>query len=122
MTTLLVADLLREKENDLQLTLLGGSKGLRREIGVSEINRPGLALSGYVDYFPSERVQIMGLGEHTYMSTFTAAHRRTALNRVFSYSKKIPCIILTRGIKPHREVIQVANALQVPLLRSALTT
>ena len=46
MTALLVADLLREKEGDLQLTLLGGSNGLRREITVSEINRPGLALSG----------------------------------------------------------------------------
>jgi HPr kinase/phosphorylase len=122
MTTLLVADLLKEKEGDLQLTLLGGSKGLRRSISVSEINRPGLALSGYVDYFPAERVQIMGLGEHTYLSTFTAARRRDALKQVLSYSKKLPCIVLTRGIKPHREVIDVANALQVPLLRSSLTT
>ena len=55
MTTLLVADLLREKEADLQLALLGGSKGLRREITVSEINRPGLALSGYTDYFPRQQ-------------------------------------------------------------------
>src|ERR1019366_4590906 len=122
MTTLLVADLLKEKEGDLQLTLLGGSKGLRRTIAVSEINRPGLALSGYVDYFPAERVQIIGLGEHTYLSTFTPARRRTALKQVFSYTKKIPCIVLTRGIKPHREVIEVANALQVPLIRAPFTT
>src|SRR6267154_4492873 len=98
MTTLLVADLLREKENDLQLTLLAGTKGLRREISVSEINRPGLALSGYLDYFPSERVQIMGLGEHTYLSNFTSAQRRDALKKVFSYSQKLPCVVLTRGI------------------------
>src|SRR5215510_7313373 len=102
MTTLLVADLLREKENDLQLTLLGGAKGLRREITVSEINRPGLALSGYLDYFPSERVQIMGLGEHTYMATFTPAHRKEAIKKVYAFSKKLPCIVLTRGIKPHK--------------------
>jgi len=122
MTTLLVADLLGEKEADLQLTLLGGSKGLRREISVSEINRPGLALTGYVDYFPAERVQIMGLGEHTYLSTFTPAKRKEALHKVFSYSKKLPCVVLTRGIKPHREVIEVANALKIPLLRSGLVT
>jgi HPr kinase/phosphorylase len=122
MATLLVADLLREKEGDLQLTLLGGSKGLRREITVSEINRPGLALSGYLDYFPSERVQIVGLGEHTYTSTFTAAHRRDAFMKVCSYSKKLPCLVLTRGIKPHRELVEVSNAASVPLLRSALTT
>src|SRR5437764_11632313 len=122
MTTLLVADLLREKENDLQLTLLGGSKGLRREITVSEINRPGLALSGYLDYFPSERVQIMGLGEHTYLSTFTPARRREALQKVLSYNKNLPCVVLTRGIKPHPEVIETAEALKLPLLRSGLTT
>src|SRR3954468_18698119 len=122
MTSLLVADLLRERESDLQLTLLAGSKGLRREISVSEINRPGLALSGYLDYFPSERVQIMGLGEHTYLSTFTPARRREALHKVLSYNKNLPCVVLTRGIKPHPEVIETAESLRLPLLRSGLTT
>ncbi len=122
MTTLLVADLMREKEADLQLTLLAGTKGLNREISVSEINRPGLALSGYLDYFPSERVQIIGLGEHTYLSTFTPAKRREALKKVFSYSQKLPCVVLTRGIKPHREVVEVAQEMKVPLLRSGLVT
>src|SRR5438132_4803028 len=122
MASLLIADLLKEKENDLQLTLLAGSKGLRRPITVSEINRPGLALSGYLDYFPAERVQIMGLGEHSYLTTFTAAHRRESLRKVCSFSKKLPCIVLTRGIKPHKEVIEVTQALNVPLLRTSLTT
>src|SRR5258708_21056697 len=122
MATLLVADLLKEKEGDLQLTLLAGAKGLRRPIVVSEINRPGLALSGYLDYFPAERVQIMGLGEHSYMATFTSAQRRDAMKKICSFSKKLPCIVLTRGIKPHKEVIEGTNALDVPLLRTALTT
>jgi HPr kinase/phosphorylase len=122
MATLLVADLLREKEADLQLTLIGGAKGLRREIPVSEINRPGLALSGYVDYFPSERVQIIGLGEHTYLSTFSPATRKEALKKTFAYKNNVPCIVLTRGIKPHRELVEVADALRIPLLRSALIT
>lgn len=122
MATLLVADLLKEKEKDLQLSLLAGAKGLRREVTVSEINRPGLALSGYLDYFPSERVQIMGLGEHTYLSTFAPPARRQALAKVFAYNRNLPCVVLTRAIKPHREVIEVANTLKVPLLRSELTT
>ena len=122
MATLLIADLLKEKEGDLQLTLLAGAKGLRRPITVSEINRPGLALSGYLDYFPAERVQIMGLGEHTYMSTFTSARRAEAMRKICSFSKKLPCFVVTRGIKPHKEVIAVTNDLKVPLLRTALTT
>src|ERR1700686_5106342 len=107
MATLLVADLIRERQKELELTLLAGAKGVRRQVTVSEINRPGLALSGYLDYFPSERVQIVGLGEHTYTSTFTPARRREAFHKVCSFSKKLPCLVLTRAIKPHRELVEV---------------
>src|SRR5271169_3015674 len=121
MATLLVADLLKEKEGDLQLTLLAGAKGLSRQVTVSEINRPGLALSGYLDYFPSERVQIMGLGEHTYMANMTPAKRLEVLKKIFSY-KNLPCVVITRGIKPHSEVMKAADLVQLPVLRSGLTT
>jgi len=122
MVTLLVNDLLTEKQTDLDLSLLAGAKGLRHEITVSEINRPGLALSGYLDYFPSERVQIMGLGEHAYLSNMTPPRRAEMLYKVFSYKKNVPCIVITRSIKPHAEVIRTADRLKLPLLRTGLTT
>ena len=121
LTTLLVADLLQDKQADLELTLLAGAKGVNRQVAVSEINRPGLALSGYRDYFPSERVQIMGLGEHTYLATFPSARRTEILQKVFSY-KNLPCLVITRGIKPHPEVLRVAERFKLPVLRSGLTT
>src|ERR1041384_8097667 len=108
MATLLAADILEEKQNDFEMALLAGSQGLRRQVTVSEINRPGLALSGYLDYFPSERVQIMGLGEHTYLATMPPAKRLQVLQKVFSY-KNIPCVVITRGIKPHPEVLRAAE-------------
>src|SRR5690348_15401923 len=118
-TTLIAADILEERQKELELTLLAGNQGLRRQVTVSEINRPGLALAGYLDYFPSERVQIMGLGEHTYMATMTSAHRTEVLTKVFSY-KNLPCLVITRGIKPHPEVLKVAEKAQLPVLRSGL--
>jgi HPr kinase/phosphorylase len=121
MTTLLVADLLRERQKELELALLAGAKGVRRQVTVSEINRPGLALSGYLDYFPSERVQIMGLGEHTYMGTMTPAHRLQVLEKVVAY-KNLPCVVVTRGIKPHPEVLRAAERVKLPVIRSGLTT
>ncbi|MFA5975885.1 MAG: HPr(Ser) kinase/phosphatase [Elusimicrobiota bacterium] len=122
MAVLLVADIMKEKQTDLDLTLLAGSKGIRRVVTVSEINRPGLAISGYLDYFPSERVQIIGLGEHSYLATLPLAQRVETLRRVLSYNKNLPCIVMTRGLKPHRELVKVADQLKVPLLRSGLTT
>jgi HPr kinase/phosphorylase len=121
MATLLVADLLQERQKELELTLLAGAKGTRRQITVSEINRPGLALSGYLDYFPSERVQILGLGEHTYMAPMPAAKRMQVLSKVYSY-KNLPCVVITRGIKPHPEVLRAADKAKVPVIRSGLTT
>ncbi len=121
MATLLVADILKEMQGDLELALLAGQAGLRRQVTVSEINRPGLALSGYIDYFPSERVQIMGLGEHTYLSTMSSSQRMEMLTKVFQH-KNIPCVVLTRGIKPHPEVIKAADKFKLPILRSGLTT
>jgi HPr kinase/phosphorylase len=122
MATLLVADLIQEKQKDLDLSLLAGSKGLRREMTVSEINRPGLALSGYTDYFPSERVQILGLGEHSFMSTLSPAKRKEVLEKVFSYNRNLPCVVVTRGIKPHAEVLSAGNKINLPIIRSGLTT
>ena len=121
MATLLVADLLQERQKELELSLIAGAKGLRRQITVSEINRPGLAISGYRDYFPAERVQIMGLGEHTFLATMTPAKRLAVMQKVFDY-KNIPCVVITRGIKPHPEVLRAAEQLKLPVLRSGLTT
>src|SRR5437868_11174806 len=111
--TILVSDLIREREKELELTLLVGAKGLHREITVSEINRPGLALSGYLDYFPSERVQISGLGEHSYLLTLSPSARLEALRKIFAY-KNLPCLVITRGIKPHKELLKIAEHANVP--------
>jgi HPr kinase/phosphorylase len=121
MVTLLVADLIQERQKELELSLLAGHKGVRHQLMVSEINRPGLALSGYLDYFPAERVQIMGLGEHTYLANMSPAKRLAVLQKVFAY-KNIPCVVITRGIKPHPEVLRAAEQVKLPVLRSGLTT
>jgi HPr kinase/phosphorylase len=121
VASLTVADLIQERQKELELAILAGAKGVRRQVTVSEINRPGLALSGYLDYFPSERVQIMGLGEHTYLATMTSAKRMQVLQKAFSH-KNLPCVVITRGIKPHPEVLRAAENIKLPVLRSALTT
>ena len=41
------------------------------EIQVPDINRPALQLTGYFDHFDSERVQIIGYVEYTYLETLS---------------------------------------------------
>jgi HPr kinase/phosphorylase len=65
-TLVTVAEVLRNQKEALKLEVVTGAKTLHRAITVSEVNRPGLALSGYLEHFRAERIQIIGRGEHSY--------------------------------------------------------
>jgi len=78
------------------------------------INRPGLQLDGFFEYFGNERVQVIGKVEMTYLGRMTPEQRYNSLFALFS--KGIPCVILARGMEPYPEMVEVARACKVPLL------
>lgn len=121
MPELSVQELLTEKHADLSLSAAAGHKGLNRTIRVSEVNRPGLALAGYFEYFRDERIQIFGMGESAYMDTLSSARRLEILDHFFS-SKNLPCLILTHGRPPAPEMVEQANHYAVPVLTCSLPT
>src|SRR2546429_7734691 len=51
----------------------------------------------------------------------TPAQRSEVLGKTFAY-KTLPCVVITRGIKPHPEVLKAAEKVQLPVIRSGLTT
>jgi len=80
----------------------------------TDINRPGLQLDGFFEYFGNERVQVIGKVEMTYLGRMTLEQRYNSLFALFS--KGIPCVILARGMEPYPEMVEVARACKVPLL------
>ena len=85
-----------------------------------EVNRPGLALGGYFDYFDTDRIQILGRSEYGYLEDLdadTAAQRLGLLT-----SHKPPAIVITRGMEAFAGLKECCEQNQVPLLRSADTT
>ncbi|NLU31798.1 MAG: HPr kinase/phosphorylase [Clostridiaceae bacterium] len=80
----------------------------------TDINRPGLQLDGFFEYFGNERVQVIGKVEMTYLGRMTPEQRYNSLFALFS--KGIPCVILARGMEPYPEMVEVARACKVPLL------
>ncbi|RJP22840.1 MAG: HPr kinase/phosphorylase [Candidatus Abyssobacteria bacterium SURF_5] len=109
----------RTKEN-LKIQIVAGESGLDRTIAISDINRPGLALTGYLDFFAFDRVQVMGLTEINYMRQLEKKTLIERLQRVFKY--EIPCFIITRGLTASDEFLEQAERASVPILRSLLTT
>jgi len=69
MKSITVRELLNERQQDFHLELLAGERGLDRPITTADINRRGLALSGYVGFYLWERVQIIGITETGYLET-----------------------------------------------------
>ena len=91
-------------------------------VEIAEVNRPGLFLAGYYDYFDKLRLQIMGLAEMNFLSGLSAEKRYEALEQLFR--QQPPAVIVGRSeeLKPFPEMLELAKKHSVALLRSNETT
>ncbi|MCI8331556.1 MAG: HPr(Ser) kinase/phosphatase [Clostridiales bacterium] len=90
------------------------------EVTRSDINRPGLPLAGYYEYFDPSRIQILGLMETYYLQTLPEEQKKA---RIYDFISRRPvCIIFARNIEPAPEFLEAAQVYEVPILRSERTT
>ncbi len=85
-----------------------------------DVNRPGLALSGYFDYFDNDRVQVMGKSEFGFLEDLDPALRAARLEELASH--KPPAMVVSRGQEIFPELRASCEKYQVPLLRTNETT
>ncbi|MCA6069531.1 MAG: HPr(Ser) kinase/phosphatase [Endomicrobium sp.] len=121
MSIMDVNTLLKERSEDFKLEVLTGYGGLGRKITVADINRLGLALAGFFDHFPYERIQVIGTIEHTYLKHIEYDDQVKVLNKVFSHEKAVSCV-LTRNLEPTDAMIKVFSDLNITLLRTELNS
>jgi len=113
--SLLVRELLKSRGKILGLKPVSGARNLGRQITVSEINRPGLAIAGHMEQFRSERIQIIGQGEYAYCQKEDPRRVSANLQKMFA-SPDIPCVIVTGGVKPLPVIKQACAKAGIPLL------
>ena len=91
-------------------------------VEIAEVNRPGLFLAGYYDYFDKLRLQIMGLAEMNFLSGLSAEKRYEAQEQLFR--QQPPAVIVGRSeeLEPFPEMLELAKKHSVALLRSNETT
>ena len=99
---------------DPKTRLVAGEPGLSKEVKMSEINRPGLALAGFYNFFAYDRVQIFGLGESAYMKLLSYEQREAMYKEFFSYD--ILCCIFTHNEMPDDLFCRMADEKGVPVL------
>jgi HPr kinase/phosphorylase len=117
-TVLDLLDLELKDHNALDLKCLGGRKGLGREISIPDLNRPGLALSGFYDSFAFQRIQLFGRGENAYLTKLESENHWDTLEKFFSFA--MPCCIFTHGIMPPTPFMEMAEASGCPVLQTNL--
>jgi HPr kinase/phosphorylase len=115
-----VEQFFKEHSDTLQMRLLTTEADLKRIIREPTVNRPGLALSGFTQYFAYKRVQVFGHAEVYYLRTLTHEQREARYAYLFAY--KIPCVVFSRGLKPDKELLAAAEKAGVPVFQSPLVT
>src|SRR3989338_6098658 len=120
MISLHVSDLLKENEYQLGLELAAGKGGLSKKIMITQIQKPGLALTGYTANIQPGRIQVLGNSEIHFLNSLPAAKCAATLRKICGIN--IACLVVTN----HNDILpplrKEAERSRIPVLRTTLTT
>ncbi len=86
------------------------------DITTSDVNRPGLQLSGYMEFFGTDRIQIIGKVEMTYLASLSPDDRLKKLDMFFRTG--FPCVVIARNLEPFEEMLVVSKKYHIPIYRT----
>ena len=89
-------------------------------IDTADLNRPGLQITGFFDYFDPSRIQVFGMVENTYLAGLSSEVRYNSLKRLFE--KQISAVILTRNSNASAEMLKLAEEFETPVLGTSQPT
>ncbi|MBI3986332.1 MAG: HPr(Ser) kinase/phosphatase [Lentisphaerae bacterium] len=107
-------------KSKVDLEWVTGEGGLSRTIIEPAINRPGLALAGYTRHFAFRRLQVLGMAEMDYLLRMASDRRRASLRELFS--RRIPCLVISRNRKVFPEILALSDEFQVPVMKTPMVT
>ncbi|MBT2693599.1 HPr(Ser) kinase/phosphatase [Bacillus sp. ISL-55] len=102
------------------MELISGEEGINRPITTTDISRPGLEIAGYFEYYPAERLQLLGKTELTFFEKLNPRDRAERMEKLCT--DITPGIIVTRDMEIPVELVEAAERESVPLLRSKQKT
>jgi HPr kinase/phosphorylase len=117
---LTVGDLVEGTRLELALEYLAGAAGSGRVISQPRVQKPGLALAGFMEYLHRGRVQILGNSEITFLHQLEPQQRRSVVHSLVGYG--VSCFAITKGLTPPPELVREADAASSPLLRTKVVS
>ncbi|NIA22825.1 MAG: HPr(Ser) kinase/phosphatase [Proteobacteria bacterium] len=104
------------KKGDFGFECITKDAGFDNKIVSPDLNRPGLILTGFKNYFLYQRIQVLGQTEYSYLNTLSVSKRRKAIRDLFSF--KIPLVIITKGLDYDPYLVKVAKKNKIPVFRT----
>ena len=89
-------------------------------ISTPEINRPGLQMAGYFEFFDENRIQIIGKSEESFLDRFTPEKAKQRVKDLFSH--KPAAVVICRNLEFPEKYVELAREYGVPLLRTKEST
>ena len=111
---------IRELIKNIHLKPIYGEEYLDRPIVTSEISRPGLELAGFLNFYPAERIQLLGRTETSFVASMDEGIRLEAMERLCK--PETPCFIISRKLEPPKELVEAAAKAQIPILQATSKT
>lgn len=115
-----VKDFYEKHGEHLGLNLIAGKAGLKRPIKISEVQSPGLSLSGYLKSYVGKRLLIFGDVEIQYLRDLDKRARLMRLHGVLT--AQVPAAIVAGRYPPVKELVKFCESEGIPLLQSEMKT
>jgi HPr kinase/phosphorylase len=110
-----VAEFIEKSPREMNLAVIAGEGGLqKKEIDSARIQKLGLALAGFAHYIHAGRIQIVGQSEISYLNQLERDKRIEAICNLDL--EKICCILTTKNLNPPKELIDIANERNLPIV------
>ena len=115
-----VGEFFENNRETLKMRLMNSEKGLARKVLEPSVNRPGLALSGFLSYFAYKRVQVMGNSEVSYLNSLEPRVAQERFIKLCSW--EIPCIVVAREKKLPQELLNIADEAGISVFQTSMVT
>ncbi|MEQ1859843.1 MAG: HPr(Ser) kinase/phosphatase [Chthoniobacteraceae bacterium] len=118
--TVTVGEFYTRHSEALEMKLEGPQIGFEHRIKEPTINRPGLALTGFYQYFAYKRIQVLGSAELSYLKSLPLDEARAKVRQLCEAD--IPCLVIARQMKPPPFVMEEAARAKIAVFRTPMVT
>lgn len=116
-----LAEFIAKSPAEMNLEVLAGENGLKtHEIDSARIQKLGLALAGFARYIRAGRIQIVGHSEVSFLNQLSPKKRAESIRNLDL--DIICCILITRNLEPPKELLEIADEHNLPVIRTSLVS